>query len=81
MYGQPKQTATVNLIKDRLIDKGLIEKEKNASDQRVVYVKLSPSGAKLKEQARKLVDELIINLSEEQANQLNDLLEVVRVKS
>lgn len=94
MYGQPKQTATVNLIKDRLIDrmpntsrllnklmeKGLIAKERNASDQRVVYVKLSPSGAKLKEQARKLVDELIINLSEEQANQLNDLLEIVRVK-
>ncbi|MBG6234458.1 DNA-binding MarR family transcriptional regulator [Pedobacter sp. CAN_A7] len=94
LYGQPKQTATVNLIGDRLIDrmpntsrllnklmeKGLIEKERNASDQRVVYVKLTPSGAKLKEQARQMVDELIINLSEQQANQLNELLEMVRFK-
>ena len=94
LYGQPKQTATVNLIKDRLIDrmpntsrllnklmeKGLIEKERNANDQRVVYVKLTPSGSKLKEEARKRVDDLVINLNEQQANQLNDLLEIVRVK-
>ena len=94
LYGQPKQTATVNLIKDRLIDrmpntsrllnklmeKGLVEKERNANDQRVVYVKLTPRGVELKKQARKLVDESIINLNEQQANQLNDLLEMVRVK-
>jgi DNA-binding MarR family transcriptional regulator len=94
LYGQPNQTATVNLIGDRLIDrmpntsrllnklmeKGLIEKERNANDQRVVYVRLTPSGANLKEQARQMVDELIINLSEQQANQLNDLLEMVRAK-
>ena len=94
LYGQPKQTATVNLIKDRLIDrmpntsrllnklmeKGLVEKERNAGDQRVVYVKLTPRGVELKKQARKLVDDLAVNLSEQQANQLNDLLEIVRVK-
>jgi len=94
LYGQPKQTATVNLIKDRLIDrmpntsrllnklmeKGLVEKERNAGDQRVVYIKLTPGGAKLKEEARKLVDNLTVNLSEQQANHLNDLLEIVRVK-
>jgi DNA-binding MarR family transcriptional regulator len=94
LYGQPSQTATVNLIKDRLIDrmpntsrllnklmeKGLIVKERNANDQRVVYVKLTPKGAKLKEQAREMVDEIVTNLSDLQANQLNDLLEIVRVK-
>lgn len=94
LYGQPKQTATVNLIKDRLIDrmpntsrllnklmeKGLVEKERNASDQRVVYVKLTARGVELKKLARKLVDESTINLNEQQANQLNDLLEMVRVK-
>lgn len=94
LYGQPKQTATVNLIKDRLIDrmpntsrlinklmeKGLVEKERNAEDQRVVYVRLTPSGEKLKKEARQLVDNLVINLTEQEADLLNDLLEIVRVK-
>lgn len=84
--------ATVNLIKERLIDrmpntsrllnklleKGLIQKERNLDDQRVVYVKLTPAGAKLKEQARQIIDGLEINLEKSQADQLNDLLEQIR---
>lgn len=92
LYGQPDHTATVNLISERLIDrmpntsrllnklmeKGLIEKERNTDDQRVVYVRLSAAGVKLKQQARVIVDQVIINLNNEEALQLNDLLEKLR---
>ncbi len=92
LQGQPKQTATVNLIKDRLIDrmpnvsrllnklleKGLIEKERNASDQRVVYVKLTAEGLKRKIQARFLIDNEEISITDAEADLLNDLLEKLR---
>jgi DNA-binding MarR family transcriptional regulator len=92
LYGQPQQMATVNLIKERLIDrmpntsrllnkllkKGLVQKERNLNDQRVVYVKLTPEGSRLKEQARQIIDDLQISLDKDQANQLNDLLEQIR---
>ena len=92
LQGQPQQTATVNLIKDRLIDrmpnvsrllnklleKGLIEKERNVSDQRVVYVKLTAEGLKRKIQARFLIDNEEISITEAEANLLNDLLEKIR---
>ena len=92
LYGQPEQMATVNLIKERLIDrmpntsrllnklleKGLIQKERNPDDQRVVYVKLTQEGASLKEQARLIIDNLELNLDKGQAEQLNNLLEQIR---
>ena len=92
LYGQPKHTATVNLITERLIDrmpntsrllnkltdKGLIEKEKNSSDQRVVSIKLTKEGATVKKQARALIDAILVNLSDQEADALNDLLEKVR---
>lgn len=90
--GQTDKTATVNLIKDRLIDrmpnvsrlinklmeKGLIVKERNNSDQRVVYVKLTETGAALRLKARNIINNGVISFSEEQANLLNDLLEALR---
>ncbi|MBC8988043.1 MarR family transcriptional regulator [Pedobacter sp. N36a] len=92
LYGQPEQTATVNLITGRLIDrmpntsrllnklmdKGLIEKEKNSNDQRVVYIKLTPEGAVLKQQARTIINRILINLEDKEADILNELLEKVR---
>ena len=92
LHGQDNQTATVNLIKDRLIDrmpnvsrllnklleKGLIEKERNWSDQRVVYVKLTPKGLALKVKARLIIDNGGIGLSDKEADTLNDLLEKIR---
>lgn len=92
LHGQANHTATVNLIKDRLIDrmpntsrlinklmeKGLIEKQKNINDQRKVYVKLTAGGLALKVKARIIIDETEHKLSNEQANMLNDLLEKVR---
>lgn len=92
LYGQPEQTATVNLITERLIDrmpntsrllnklmdKGLIEKEKNTNDQRVVYIKLTTEGAILKQKARSIIDSILINLEDKEADILNELLEKVR---
>lgn len=92
LYGQPGQTATVNLITERLIDrmpntsrllnklvdKGLIKKEKNTNDQRVVYIKLTPEGAILKQQARSIINSVLVNLEDKEADILNELLEKVR---
>jgi len=92
LHGQPKHTATVNLIKDRLIDrmpnvsrllnklldKRLIEKERNLSDQRVVYVKLTEEGLALKIKGRIIIDQTTLKLSDQEADSLNDLLEKIR---
>lgn len=92
LNGQPEHTATVNLIKDRLIDrmpnvsrllnklmeKGLINKERNLSDQRVVYVKLTPEGERLRVIGRRILDEGLLHISDQQANLLNDILESLR---
>lgn len=92
LNGQPQHTATVNLIKDRLIDrmpnvsrllnklmeKDLIQKERNLSDQRVVYVKLTPAGEKLRIRGRQILNQISVGISDEHANLLNDLLEKMR---
>lgn len=92
LYGQPDYTASVNLITDRLIDrmpntsrllnklmeKGLIEKEKNSTDLRVVFIKLTKNGVILKKKARTIIDSILVNLTNEEANSLNEMLEKVR---
>lgn len=92
LYGQPDYTASVNLITDRLIDrmpntsrllnklmeKGLIEKEKNSTDLRVVSIKLTKNGVILKKKARTIIDSVLVNLTDEEANSLNEMLEKVR---
>lgn len=92
LAGQPNQTATVNLIRDRLIDrmpnvsrllnklmeKGLIIKERNLSDQRVVYIKLTPQGEKVKDRGRKLFEQITFEIDNGQAELLNSLLDKIR---
>ncbi|WP_443947099.1 MarR family winged helix-turn-helix transcriptional regulator [Pedobacter sp. AW1-32] len=92
LYGQPQHVATVNLITERLIDrmpntsrlinklmeKGLVEKEKNNTDQRVVSIRLTKSGALLKEQGREIMDAILVNLTDDEANVLNGFLEKIR---
>ncbi|MBC7654939.1 MAG: MarR family transcriptional regulator [Oligoflexus sp.] len=90
--GQPNKTAFVNLIKDRLIDrmpnvsrllnklmeKGLIEKQRDTSDQRVVYIKITQNGINAKKAAREMINGVVIDLTSEQSDLLNNLLEKVR---
>jgi DNA-binding MarR family transcriptional regulator len=92
LNGQPGKIATVNLLRERLIDrmpnvsrlvnklmeKGLIEKERNLTDQRVVYIKLTVKGEKSREEGRKIINKGIINFTNEQADSLNTLLEQLR---
>lgn len=92
LHGQEHETATVNLIKERMIDrmpnvsrlinklmeKGLIVKERNLSDQRMVYVKLTPEGRQAKIEGRTIIDRGMIQLSDEDADLLNGLLEKLR---
>lgn len=92
LNGQPEHKASVNLIKDRLIDrmpnvsrllnklmeKGLIQKERTHADQRVVYIKLTPEGEKVRQAGRIIIDKGIITFSDEKADLLNDLLEQLR---
>ncbi|WP_461450674.1 MarR family winged helix-turn-helix transcriptional regulator [Mucilaginibacter sp.] len=90
--GQPEKTATVNLIRERLIDrmpnvsrllnklmeKGLITKERNLTDQRIVYIKLTQKGAEVKQKGRELFDQIGFDMSDVDAELLNSLLNKVR---
>ncbi|SHL93689.1 MarR family winged helix-turn-helix transcriptional regulator [Mucilaginibacter sp. OK098] len=92
LKGQPDFTATVNLIRERLIDrmpnvsrllnklmdKGLIKKDRDLSDQRVVYIKLTAEGETLAIKGRELFNKVSYGIDNEQAHLLNDLLDKVR---
>ncbi|MEN7550364.1 MarR family transcriptional regulator [Rapidithrix thailandica] len=94
LKGQPHQTATVNLIKERMVDrmpnvsrllnklmeKGLIVKERNLTDQRVVYIKLTPEGEKLSEKGKEILETKCfdVRLSDEESDLLNTMLEKLR---
>lgn len=93
-----KKAITVNTVKqrmvekspnttrlmDKLIDKGLIERERCSEDRRVVYVKISESGldllAKIDEALKTRGKDVFVleNLTEEEACLLSDLLDKMR---
>lgn len=93
-----KESITVNTVKqrmvekspnttrlmDKLIDKGLIERERCSDDRRVVYVKISEEGLKLLQKIDKEMevsgnDVLVMkNLTEDEACLLSDLLDKLR---
>ena len=93
LKGQPKGNATVALIKSRMLDKRsnvsrmlnklmqkkLVEKRRCTLDQRVVYIKLTSEGAKMRDVARKEISKEIYlimkGLSEERMETLNGLLD------
>jgi DNA-binding MarR family transcriptional regulator len=95
LKGQSEHTANINLIKERMIDrmpnvsrlvnrlmdKGLIEKARNNIDQRVVHVKLTPGGLKVAEKGRELFQEVFFEISSEDADKLNLLLDLMRVNN
>ena len=92
LQGQPNHTATVNVIRERLIDrmpnvsrlinklmdKGLIKKDRDLSDQRVVYIKLMPEGLKVAIKGRELFNKVQFGVTDKQSELLNDLLEKMR---
>lgn len=92
LRGQPQHTATVNLVRDRMIDrmpnvsrmlnklveKGLVAKERTSADQRVVYIKLTSKGEKAAVKGRELFREVEYGLNNKEAEQLSGLLEKLR---
>lgn len=92
LKGQDDHTAPVNLIRDRLIDrmpnvsrllnklmeKGLIHKDRNISDQRVVHIQLTAKGEQVAAKGRELFDAVNYQISDEQAQILNGLLDKMR---
>jgi DNA-binding MarR family transcriptional regulator len=92
LKGQSNNTANVNLIRERLIDrmpnvsrmlnklmdKGFIKKDRDQSDQRVVYIQLTPEGEKVAIKGRELFDKINYGVNDKEADLLNDLLEKVR---
>lgn len=95
LRGQHPNPASINLIKDRMLDKmsdasriverlrvkGLVSRVKCEEDRRAVEVTISDKGLKLLQQTDQHSDDfrkLLINLSEAEAEQLNDLLDKIR---
>jgi DNA-binding MarR family transcriptional regulator len=79
-----KSPNTTRLM-DKLIDKGLIERQRCEEDRRVVYVKISPKGLKLLatideafDNGEKNRDMIPTGLNEEEAEQLSSLLDKLR---
>jgi DNA-binding MarR family transcriptional regulator len=70
-------------IVDRLLAKGLVEKTTNKADKRLVDVTISQKGRELIDWMDNFayeIDEVLKNLSLEEANQLNRLLDKARAK-
>lgn len=92
LQGQETHTAAVNLIRERLIDrmpnvsrllnklmeKGLIRKDRTLSDQRIVHIKLTEDGLKVAIKGRELFQSVQYALNDEKAEFLNDLLNEMR---
>lgn len=93
LQGQPKHTANVNLIRERLIDrmpnvsrllnklmdKGLIKKDRDLSDQRIVFINLTDEGLTVALKGRELFNQVHYGINDEQSELLNELLEKVRI--
>jgi DNA-binding MarR family transcriptional regulator len=92
LKGQPDRTATVNVIRNRMIDrmpnvsrllnklmqKKLISKDRDLTDQRVVYIKLTEKGEKVARMGRELFQKVSYGITKKQAETLNELLEEFR---
>jgi DNA-binding MarR family transcriptional regulator len=92
LKGQPNRTATVNVIRNRMIDrmpnvsrllnklmaKKLISKDRDLIDQRVVYIKLTEKGEKIAGKGRELFQKVSCGITKKQAEILNEILEEFR---
>jgi len=92
LNGQPAGKATVSLIKSRMIDrmpnvsrmlnklmeKGLIHKDRQTADQRVVYISLTSRGKEVAKEGRKLFKTVTFKMAEEKAKELSNLLDAFR---
>lgn len=64
----------VSRMLNKMVDKGLVKKERQADDQRVVYVSLTEKGRKLHQRADEKIIGHNIRLSPKECRQLIELL-------
>lgn len=64
----------VSRILNKMVEKGLVKKERQADDQRVVYVSLTEKGRKLHDQADRKITGHNVKLSQKECEQLIELL-------
>ena len=73
-----QSAATVTGIVDRLADAGLVERERDSADRRVVYVRITPAGAakldEIKTERRKHMEQMTKSLTDEELEQLNAIM-------
>lgn len=98
LRGQHPQPASVNLIKERMVEKmsdtsriverlrikGLIQRDLGKTDKRSVDISITPKGIGLLATMQGPVDEMdnfLTSLSEKEVQELNRLLEKIRVDS
>lgn len=74
-----KSPNTTRLI-DKLINKGLVKRSRSRDDRRVVNVEITPIGLDILKEIDVVFDDIYLNmnLSEEEAEQLNYLLDKMR---
>jgi DNA-binding MarR family transcriptional regulator len=69
-------------LTDKLIAKGLVERERCEEDRRVVYVRISPKGidllAKIDELNKENMRDLVKKLTTAEASLMNDVLDRIR---
>ena len=68
----------VSRMLNKLMEKGLVVKERTLEDQRVVYIKLTAKGEKAAVKGRELFREVEYGLNNKEAEQLSGLLEKLR---
>jgi len=92
LKGQPDRTTTVNVIRNRMVDrmpnvsrllnklmeKKLISKDRDLTDQRVVYIKLTEKGEKVSRMGRELFQKVSYGITKRQAEALHELFEEFR---
>lgn len=64
----------VSRLLNKMVDKGLVKKERQADDQRVVYITLTEKGRRLHRQADEKISGHNIKLSPQECRQLIELL-------
>lgn len=76
-----EKNSNVPRIVDRLVIKKLVTRKRSKEDKRETLISLTDEGIQLIDQARTFVDktnQAVINLSEEEAAHMNELLEKLR---
>ena len=78
-------SANVTYLIDGMVREGLVNRVVNPNDRRVTFVELTPKGSQMAERLvpviGRFMQQVVSCLSEDEKQQLNDLLERVRINA